>query len=109
MRRMGWPPVTGTVQVSHCPDATSVYATRNPSGVNTGPYLRPGDVVRRTDSPFGSCLTKISPPPRNMSPPRLKVTILPSGDRPGALAESLKFVSCVYSNGDVTATDGFKK
>src|SRR5262245_25878345 len=109
-RRTGWPPSTGTVQVSHSPSDTKfVYATRVPSGVNTGPYFRLGDVVSCTDSPFGSSLTKISPGPKNESPPRLKVTIRPSGDKLGAVAESLKFVSCMYSDGDVTATGGFTK
>ena len=107
--RTGWPPSTGTVQVSHCPESTSVYATREPSGVNTGPYFRPGDVVSCTDSPFGSSLTKIWPDPRNESPPRLNVTIRPSGDRLGASTESLKFVSCMYSDGEVTATVGLTR
>jgi len=99
--------------VSHSPVTLSlfVYATRVPSGVNTGPYFRAegGDVVSCTASPFGSCLTQISPGVRNESPPRLKVTICPSGDRLGAWTESLKFVSCTYSDGDVTATEGFVK
>src|SRR5215218_1927701 len=91
--RTGWPPSTGTVQVSHSPDTTFVYATRVPSGLNTGPYFRPADVVSCTDSPFGSSLTKIWPGPRNESSPRLNATVRPSGERLGAVAESLKCVS----------------
>ena len=52
-------------------------------------------------------MTQISPGPKNESPPRLKVIIRPSGDKLGAWAESLKFVSCVYSDGEVTANVGF--
>jgi len=55
--RVGWPPSTGTVQVSQPEADTSVYTIREPSGVNTGPYLRPAAVVSCTDSPFGSSLT----------------------------------------------------
>ena len=40
------------------------------------------------------------------SSPRLKVTIRPSGDKLGATAESVKFVICVYSDGEVTGADG---
>ena len=38
--RVGSPPVTGTVQVSH-PSFRQVNATREPSGLNTGPYFGP--------------------------------------------------------------------
>ena len=31
----------------------------------------------------------------------------PSGDKLGATAESVKFVSCAYSDGEVTGTEGF--
>jgi hypothetical protein len=34
-----------------------VYAIRDPSGVNTGPYFLPPSFVSRTDSPFGSNFT----------------------------------------------------
>ena len=64
--------------------------------------LRPAEFVSGTDSPFGSSLTKICPALKNDVPPRLNVTIRPSGDRLGAFAESVKFVSCTYSDGDVT-------
>jgi hypothetical protein len=36
----------------------------------------------------------------------MKVTIRPSGDRLGATAESVKLVSCVYSDGEVTGLGG---
>jgi hypothetical protein len=36
----------------------------------------------------------------------LNVTIRPSGDKPGDTAESVKFVICVYSDGEVTGADG---
>jgi hypothetical protein len=37
----------------------------------------------------------------------MKVTIRPSGDKLGATAESVKSVSWMYSDGEVTATLGF--
>ena len=40
------------------------------------------------------------------SPPRMNVTIRPSGDKLGAVAESVKLVICVYSDADVTGTAG---
>src|SRR5215212_1662475 len=36
----------------------------------------------------------------------MNVTILPSGDRAGAVAESAKSVSCTYSDGEVTGAPG---
>src|ERR1700747_1072452 len=42
------------------------------------------------------------------SAPRLNVTIRPSGDKLGASTESLKFVICVNSDGEVTGSDGSK-
>jgi hypothetical protein len=36
----------------------------------------------------------------------MNVTIRPSGDKLGATAESVKFVICVYSDGEVTGDDG---
>ena len=52
---------TGTVHVSHDPTpelgVMSVYAIRDPSGVNTGAYFGSVPPVSRTDSPFGSSLT----------------------------------------------------
>ena len=51
----------------------------------------------------------MSPLLKKESSPRLKTTIRPSGDRLGAVAESVKFVSCVYSDGDVTGTAGFTR
>ena len=42
------------------------------------------------------------------SSPRLNVTIRPSGDKLGASTESLKFVIGVYSDGEVTGSDGSK-
>ena len=48
----------------------------------------------------------MSPLLKKESSPRLKTTIRPSGDRLGAVAESVKFVSCVYSDGEVTGADG---
>jgi hypothetical protein len=55
--RVGWPPSTGTVQVSQPEMFTTENAMREPSGVNTGAYLRSASLVSRTDSPFGSSLT----------------------------------------------------
>jgi hypothetical protein len=47
--------------VSHDPKlelgATSEYAIRDPSGVNTGAYFGLAPLVSRTDSPFGNNLT----------------------------------------------------
>ena len=50
----------------------------------------------------------VSPLLKKESSPRLKTTIRPSGDRL-VVAESVKFVSCVYSDGDVTGTAGFTR
>src|SRR6478736_5657498 len=36
----------------------------------------------------------------------MNATIRPSGDRTGAVAESVKLVSCTYSEGDVTGERG---
>jgi hypothetical protein len=59
--RVGCPPNTGTVHVSHIvvlPERVNfVYAIRDPSGVNTGPYFFPPSFVSLTDSPFGRNLT----------------------------------------------------
>src|SRR5262245_66531851 len=59
--RVGCPPSTGTVHVSHINPSpvllNLVYAIRDPSGVNTGAYFGAASFVSRTDSPFGSNLT----------------------------------------------------
>src|SRR5215470_20180696 len=57
INREGDPPSTGTVQVSQPADAVwAVYPTREPSGVNTGSYLRLGSSVSCLDSPEESNL-----------------------------------------------------
>ena len=56
---VGVPPVTGTVQVSQefASLFTAVYATCEPSGVNTGLYFSCGSFVSWIDWPSGSAFT----------------------------------------------------
>ena len=47
--------------------------------------------------PSGNRLTYTCPGPKNVLSPRMNVSIRPSGDSSGDVAESAKLVSCAYS------------
>src|SRR5579864_275888 len=56
-QRSGWPPKTGTTQVSQLKPLIAVYAMREPSGEKIGPILGKLSWVSSTGCPEGRILT----------------------------------------------------